>query len=62
MVFKRILEALARLEAGQRTILTELKQVKKQADAPEEPTQEERLQQGIDNLMAFDGRPRKRGT
>ena len=64
MVLKRIWDALARLEAGQEALLAELQRVKRRVDlldTPEEPAPEEKLQQGIDNLMAFDGMPRKRG-
>ena len=59
MVLKRILDALARLEAGQGALLAELQRVKRRVDLLDTP--EEKLQQGIDNLMAFDGMPRKRG-
>ena len=58
MVFKRILDALERVERGQEELRSELKALRDALDDGDRLA-DARLQEGIDNLMAFDGRPRR---
>ena len=60
MVFKRILDALERVERGQEELRSELKALRDALDGGDRPQEDAKLQEGISNLMAFDGRPRRR--
>nr|DAG01140.1 MAG TPA: hypothetical protein [Myoviridae sp. ctEtC12] len=60
MVFRRILDALERVERGQEELRSELKALRDALDGGDRPQEDAKLQEGISNLMAFDGRPRRR--
>ena len=60
MVFKRILDALERVERGQEELRSELKALRDALDDGDRLQEDKRLLEGISNLMAFDGAPRRR--
>ena len=63
MIFRRILEAVERLEKKQDEAMKALEALRKQVDELEGqagPLDDVKMQQGIANLMSFDGKPRRR--
>lgn len=60
MFFKRILDALERVERGQEELHSELKGLRDALDDSDRLQEDRRLQEGISNLMAFDGAPWRR--
>lgn len=63
MIFRRILDAVERLEKKQDEAVKALEALRKQVDgleSPAGPLDDARMQQGIANLMSFDGKPRRR--
>lgn len=63
MIFRRILDAVERLEKKQDEAVKALEALRKQVDeleSPVGPLDDARMQQGIANLMSFDGKPRRR--
>lgn len=63
MIFRRILDAVERLEKKQDEAVKALEALRKQVDELESsagPLDDAKMQQGIANLMSFDGKPRRR--
>ena len=63
MIFRRILDAVERLEKKQDEAVKALEALRKQVDeleSPAGPLDDARMQQGIANLRSFDGKPRRR--
>ena len=62
MTGKDILRALARLEEGQEALRSEVAALGKQVEALEGGSLDDaRLQQGLDNILAFDGKVKRGG-